>query len=233
MLRLIYKDLIVYKQQLIAMCIVTVFFAADFVAAIPSELEAWEAGLMLCLGSIVVMLVLGMFQQGILEQDESQLWHGFISSASNGVRKQIGSKYIFGLMISAFGVLVMQISFWSWEAIGSFDLSMYNMLLYDLLVVQLVMCAVELPFLVFFGSKLGGTFRMIATGVIFFAAAAYMLFGDISAFASVESVVRWFKDLLDGDNTYLTWVALGGALVLYGLSYLISCKLYKNEKKYN
>ena len=74
MFGLIYKELLANKKQLLPILIVTAF--ASFFIVIPpivSDMEEWEVNLTLSFSSIIIALVVEMFQQGIFEHDERKV----------------------------------------------------------------------------------------------------------------------------------------------------------------
>ena len=160
MFGLIYKELITHKKQLLAILPVLIFFIGFSV--IPPittpDLTEIELEFVLILCSIMVMITLTLFEQGVFEADEIKRWQSYIASAPDGIRKQIGSKYIFNALLSCVTVSILTVAFSIASCINETEVNISDMLLYQLLWLQFLINAVEIPFLVRFGSKHGNEF---------------------------------------------------------------------------
>ncbi len=234
MFGLIYKELITHKKQLLAILPILIFFIGFSVippTATP-DLTELELELVLILCSIMVMITLTLFEQGIFEADEIKRWQSYIASAPDGIRKQIGAKYIFNALLSCVTVSILTVAFSAASCINETDVNISDMLLYQLLWLQLFINAVEIPFLVRFGSKHGNEFRMIFVALITMIAIIYGLFGDLSVFGSLESFLRWIKDFLTDTSSYFLLITPAVTMVLYYISYKISCRLYLKGGQY-
>ena len=101
MFGLIYKELLANKKQLLPILIVTAF--ASFFIVIPpivSDMEEWEVNLTLGFSSIIISLVVEMFQQGIFFFFLRKVWQALICCSSDGIKKQISSRYIYNVFLS-------------------------------------------------------------------------------------------------------------------------------------
>lgn len=228
MFGLLYKDIITHKKQLLSITPVFIFFFGWTVVppvATP-DLTEWELDLALSFSSIVIMLTLGMFEQGLLEADEMKKWQAFIASTPEGVKKQIGSKYLFCGLLSCLIFNILNILFAAAAAINGTDVTIAVMLLMQFLWLQLIIRAVEMPFLIRFGSKNGNLCRMILIMLVVFIFIVYGLFGDLSVFGSLEGFIKWLKDYLTDDTSYFLYLTPAAAWAAYFISYKISCKLY-------
>ncbi len=164
--------------------------------------------------------------------DESKKWASFIISTPLGARGQVKSQYlltIFMLFAVNTACFVISsicdiISGESGSGIFGFSaIAFYLLLLFK---------SVELPFTVYFGSKMGNN---VKTGILlglFFIIGVYLLFGDLSIFGSWDSFMKWLTGIFTGDTkateSMIITMTLSqlAALALYYVSYRISCKLY-------
>lgn len=228
MFGLIYKEFIAIKKQFIPILIVTAFFSGVMVAApIFSDLEEWEVNLTLCFASIIIMLMIEMFQQGIFEHDERKVWQAFICSTPHGIHKQILSKYAFQILLSLAVFLWCSILFICAKFIeNNCDVGISFRVLQILLWIQIFFRAVENPFLIRFASKTGNIIRMTATGIVCFTLAVYGLFGDMS-FLKAENLIDLINHL--SENNKILWLMPCIVIPLLVISYVISCRLYLNS----
>lgn len=229
MIGLLYKEIIVHKKQLL--WILPIILIASLFPLIPTlttpDLESWELQLTLGLSTIITMLVLGMFQQGIFEADENNKWKMFILSAPGGSVRQTGVKYIFTLIFSGLSALLIFIMFHINGSIMKTDVSINTDILMILLAIQLFLRTLEIPFILRFGSKNGSIYRMILTGAVTLTIIIYGLFGDLSIFGSGEQFVKWFMDFFSKDNSLLFRTLPLMVLPFYFLSFLLSCRIYR------
>lgn len=99
--------------------------------------------------------------------------------------------------------------------------------------IQIVLRALELPFIICFGEKHGRTYKILLISVIVFVGIVYILFGKIPENMSLDSffdfIIRTAKNEAVLSTTMLGVVAVFpyATFVLYYFSYKISCKLYQ------
>ena len=225
---LIYKELLTHKKQLFAVLAVVLFFTGwNIVPPLTAhDLTAQELTLFLGLSMISVISV-GAFEQGIFESDEIKIWQSYIASSPDGVRLQIASKYIFNAALTLAVVFLLEISFYISGAINGSDVSVCNTILILLASTQFILRAVETPFIVRFGSKMGNMYRMILISVLTTVATMYGLFGDLSVFGgSFGEVLVRFMDIIRDKTSYILWFYPVVSLVLYWISCHISYRFY-------
>ena len=99
--------------------------------------------------------------------------------------------------------------------------TMTGVMLVLLFSVSLVMDALSLPFIVYFGTNYGLNAKASALGVILLLALLYALFGDISYFLSNDFMTAMEKFFEDGNVLLI----LGLLPYAAGLLYWLSCKL--------
>ena len=232
MIRMLYKEILTHKKGFIsvAMLMVILFFFPLLPVLTTDDLEKWELSLILAWCNILVVLIAGMFEQGIFYDDEREIYRSFIISVPRGAFIQIGTKYLFSFLLTGLSVLIMFIILLVCGSIMDADISLNIDILMLLFSLQLFFRTVENPFIVRFGSKNGNAYRMVIIGAIVFAVIVYGLFGDLSVFGSAESFVRWFQDFFSKDNSLIYRLTPLMVFPFYCLSCLFSCRLYRSGK---
>ena len=230
MFGLIYKELVTRKKQLLIMLPIAALFTIMVISDAATKDE--YVGVMMMLAAVCIILVSGMFEQGSFENDETKKWLSFIASAENGIRKQIGSKYLFNLflMISVFTYL--ELLFQLAAAMTGINADIFSMALQLMMYFQMIYRAIESPFMVAFGSKYGNTIRMIVMLILVFGFIVYVLFGDLSIFGSTEELLLRAQVFLSDNGSYFILLTPACAFVLYYLSFEISCRLYLHGGEY-
>ncbi len=232
MIGMIYREFLIHKKQLFIM--IPIIIVASLFPLIPNlttpDLESWELQLTLALSTIINILISGMFEQGLFENDESNIWRSFILSVPSGNIRQILTKYLFVLLISGAGALLIFTMFHINGWILKTDVSINIDILMILLAIQLLIRTLEIPFIVRFGHKNGNYYRMILLTIFALACIVYGLFGDLSIFGSMDSLVNWFRDFFSKDNSLLFRLMPLAILPVYFLSFLLSCTIYKKSR---
>lgn len=184
---------------------------------------------------IMLFLTIGIFTASFFEADETKKWTYFITSTPLTDVGQIKEKYLFTLLLYiALFVWCYFIAVLSAALGGGANV----MVAFEMLCIMLVINAVEFPFLVRFGSKMGGHVKTAFFMVIMLVAFEYLFFGDLTVFGSPEKIYEFFLKLSDsGAMSDITLVLMAifpyFAVGLYYLSYKISCKLYlKGAEEY-
>lgn len=227
---LLYKELITSKNQLVILLSSVLLFTVVIIFNAVQK-EAY-LGIVLILAMICISLVLGIVEQSIFETDETSVWQAFIVSTEDGIKNQIGSKYIFNLLLSIFVSFYLTMLFDFAGGIAEKNMNIYSTALFLWILLQLIYRAVESPFIVAFGSQYGNVIRMIVTAMISFAAIVYGLFGDLSILGSLADFLLWAEKFLTEKGSYFILLLPAFAFLLYYLSYKISCKVYLSGGKY-
>lgn len=235
MLGVMYKDLKVGAKSMIIFLGLMVFLNAATltVLAIPEENGVLANVFCALFGisfSAMSFFSGGMLEDGIPAFAEKKKWAYFISSTENGVKNEVGSKYILAFLFSmatAFicifcNLLALDINSDNFISISGFVIILFF--------VQLLVRAFSFPFLFAFGSKVGNVVRLITMLIVIFAASVYFLFGDISGFDLDGIYDRLISLMTDMNESHkLLWaqaIGLGIVPLLYILSYKLSCKVY-------
>lgn len=224
-----YKDLVVNKKTLL------IFSGAAVFVQILEFMENERGSLLFILFNLMAVVsaffIMGMCEANLFEQDERKKHAYFIASAADGIKKYVGGKYLLMFAITTLtSIVCIVINAVSTDFVGNtFSVSMLCFFLYYF---QLFLRAVDIPFVMAFGSKVGSAVKSAVILLIVFIISAYLLFGDLSAIGITDMDSLWEKlmDLFTGvmSNELIIVFTLAGLAVfpIYYLSYVISCRLY-------
>lgn len=183
---------------------------------------------------VLVFIILSGLQSSLFS-GEQRNYHAFVASTPLTAKGYILSKYYEVLLLSFAGVL--------WGAVcdlisslcaGSPGSAMPVYL--SLFFIQILLRAVDLPFLICFGLKYGNTVKQIVLSVAAAAAIVYALFGrlpDIGSDVLFQSFFLWFVSEEKwaafplGLAAVFPYVAVG----MFYVSYRLSVKLYLGEDR--
>ncbi len=235
---LLLKDLIIRKKMLlfIVPCLLVLSGWSVLAARLDPETEGWQVKMLSLFSSLIVFFMLEMMEGSLFSSDEMKKWQSWIACVPEGVKLQVGSKYLMSFLMTVTVFSVCDLFGALSGAILQEDMTGILTLISLLIWIQLFIRSVETPFLVAFGSKNGNSVRILLVLAVFLGAVVYGLFGDISFFTSEENgknLVFWFRDFKLEANEYLLFIP-AAVLVLYYVSYRISCRLYlKGGKQYD
>ncbi|MBQ9142952.1 MAG: ABC-2 transporter permease [Lachnospiraceae bacterium] len=242
MLGLLYKDFCMLKKSIWGMIPVWLIFSIPlFLPASVWEKTGLLTGMMnaqtFSFSVMPVIIYFTMFacisviQSNLFEHDERKVWSYYITASPLGYKEQVLSKYYMTLITSfvvvVWGYICDQISSISVGSIGSAS-SIYTTFFY----IQLILQAMEYPFVFRFGHKHGNTYKIIMFVAAFYGFMIYLLFGKFPENFSMDNVFDFlFK--LASNETALPTIAMGAmallpyiAMLLFYLSYKLSCKWY-------
>ena len=189
------------------------------------------------LGLLIVYYCAGSITINLFSADEKKKWSYFMASAPRGVQRQIYGKYV--ILIMLYGTfLVSQIfteGFMNW--LGWLDtgklLPNLTTVYIVMFFVQLLLRALELPFLARYGVKVGMVMRLAVLGTVVVAFMLWLLFAP-GALDAIENISEHLADFImefDAERMtdYMTFfISLLPCIAIpaYILSYFISCKGY-------
>ena len=181
----------------------------------------------------LMFFIAGTMNAELFRNDEKPLWQCFVGSTPQGFRGQIQSKYYMILIVN----LVVFFTSFVTDCIVILLLndveSSAISLVYLIFCVILIGNAIELPFLVRFGSANGLNIKLCMIVVVPVLVGLYMLFGDISMFLEDDFVTVIEKIF---STTTALWIQALIPFVTIGLyygSYRLSLKLYRKGAEIN
>ena len=233
MLGLIYKDLKINLFMFIMTFLCTTFFNTMLVIA--GTMGNTEGGttvflLLQIMSMFISYITLYCISSSIFNTDERKKWAYFVTSTPESVKGQVGSKYVLNLVYLLFFSTYTEIL----QSIVSDMAETENNMSIVIIIftfVGIMSSAIEFPFIVRWGSSVGSYVKVAAMLIVCLAAGVYFLFGDLSAFGSIDSFydkLLGFINDSDSSNKLIFGISLAAFLLLpiYYLSYRISCKAY-------
>ena len=194
-------------------------------------------------GTIVraVALLLGFLGAGALQNlavrgDDRKAWSVFIASSPELAEGFLRIKYE---MLFAMSVVTMSACLFFEQLLGAivFDVTGKELTgisgVYMILVfLQLLLRAIDLPFIIRFGDKRGGMIKIITIVLLFIALTVVIMInpGDMAV-----KLANWIESSFDGDIVqFVIGVFPFAAIGAYFLSYRISCRIYmKGAEQYD
>lgn len=180
---------------------------------------------------VLVFFFLIFFQSEFFRTDESRRWASFALSAPKGAEDIVRSKYLFILAVTfAAAALCYELTNIYISVLGVFidDTTVIILMFYT----NIFLSAVEIPFIMRFGTTTGNIYRSVLLCAVLFGAAIYGLFGDLSIFGSPENFAEKIVTFLSSEEMPSGFLLFLGvfpflSMGLYYASYRLSCKLYK------
>ena len=186
----------------------------------------------MCLGGIFMLT--GTLENELLLSDETTGYQQFVLSSPMGAKGQVLSKYYTCLLISllrAFWCILL-------TEISNMVTGMENGLLLPVIVLfylQILLRAVELPFLFGLGARYGSYVKMCVGMVLVFSVMNHAMYGKNFRLQTFDSLVEYISgfsmEQLAG-GALLAWgLLLAGSLVLFYVSYHLSCRWYRRRMR--
>lgn len=232
MLGLLYKDLKIMKWDVIAMCIEIVLFSMCLFLPFERWLgaESMAAGVAPVVVAFVVCIIVSVIQTKIFSHDERRMWSYYMTSTPLMAKGQVLSKYYLSIGLSAVAMMWLLICdmlvpiFTGQPGGGSL---IYIAFFFG----QTFGRAIEIPFIIRFGEKQGGSYKILFGVGIFFLIIVYLLFGPLPNFSNpdfLEKIIDIFGNAELMSTGLLGFMAIAPyvIMVMYYISYKISCKLY-------
>ncbi|MGN1102641.1 MAG: ABC-2 transporter permease [Huintestinicola sp.] len=202
-----------------------------FFASSAGEMSADDINILVVLPTVLTFFmfffVLMTYQDGLFGFDEKHSWTFFTISAPTGYAGQIRSKYYFlfaEFVAVFFFAFITDVIVCGIVDDTAYSASMTYMFIFSLM---LIWAAIEIPFIVRFGSASGLQIKGAVISVIVLIAVIYFLFGDISIFDEPDVIAAIQEKMTTATSLGIIAVICGSAIPLYYLSYRISVKLYK------
>ena len=186
-------------------------------------------------GLIAGVLAAGALQMMVLRGDDRKLWSYWITATADGYKGFLRVKYemIFGMVVLfLFTLQCVDRGYCAVAAdMGMTDVAELSGIAVLLCFVQILLRAIDIPFVYRFGSKKGSLIKMICLIVLTIILLA-LLFLNIDRLDTFFDTCR--KVFSVQNSPLILSVGLVACLVLYYLSYRITCRLYlKGVEQYD
>lgn len=235
---LLYKDFAAVKGKwyvwsilsiMLLMLLGRIIFPAEEI-----DIAFWALSLFLI--ALLIFLILGKLETGAVSVDEGRKQKHYFLSLPVSQKQYVASKYIF-ILLAFFAALSVGMLLENMCLIGCEDEMVQNLvpvlqsILPVLFCVMLMIPAVELPFFIGFGVKRGNQIKIGLLFVVFFLAIIFLMFGDLTIFDRIDLI--YILSYLNEHNSVVLCLNVFipyGALLLYYLSYRISCLLFARRE---
>lgn len=221
---LMYKNFLLYRIELIVIGVLQLFISATVLLTGITGTGSPE-GTLLLYGCM--FLIIGYMESGLFAPDEKQTARNFLISTPTGAAGHIGSKYWFLLLIYLAVLICCFLTDTVVFALTADENTMTGALLVMLFAIGLIMDALSLPFIVYFGTNYGLSVKASVLGVVMLLAVLYALFGDISYFLSNDFMTAIEKLFEDGNVLLILGLLPYAAALLYWLSCKLSVVLFR------
>lgn len=230
MLAIIYKNIIESRKALLFSLVAAAFFILAGIISLvtaPNDAEAEIVIIfMFFLGMISSYLIIGSAQGDLIGCDQNSRFYCFIFSAPNGRFRFIAAKYLGMLIIS----LVEACVFMLIAKLLDCGISLLIPIFFTL--IQLLMRAIEAPFMVSLGAKTGTSVKGCILGGAAMVFVIYSLYGEHSLFIEdydITGIMNFFSEIFGSESSRLMWLGIiGGAVfIIYIASMLLSVHLAK------
>lgn len=186
----------------------------------------------MCLAGVFALT--GTLENGLLLPDEARGYQQFVFSSPLGLKGQVLSKYYGCLAVSLVGAFWCLLLVYISSAVTGVENGLLLPVIF-LFYLQIFLRAVELPFLFGMGARYGNYVKMGVGLILLFLTANHFLYGKISdlpAFDRVMDHISGFSVERLADGMLLSLgLLLMGSLVLFYLSYHLSCLWYRQRMR--
>lgn len=240
---LLYKDFVAVHGKIHTVALLALTVALGLFSASPlPAVGDYNGAVMICflvfIMSMTLPLTVGMSITGsLIAVDEGARKKAYLFSLPVNKRQYVASKYIF-ILICYYVTLSVIVLWVQFASIFSDKASMGDLLagvsgLAPLWIqVLLMLNAVELPFLIVKGTRMGGAIKTTILAMLMYAIFGFMLFGDISFLDSsiLLNLANWMEA---NEETLMVLQVIGPVIVgiLYYLSYRISVACLERKEQ--
>lgn len=223
---LLYKEFYLFRFNLLFIFIIQLIVSALCIPLTIIEADDNTLMIVMLFCHCIPFSCAAMLNGDFFKHDEKSSWFSFVTSSPQALKGQLQSKY-YALLLLHLAILFFCF------IIDCIVVAMSgNMAVSALLPCVLIFCfrtiinAIEIPFMIRFGSSSGMYVKGVIFGILIFIIAVYGLFGDISFFMEndpLDAILDFFKN---GGAIWIISLIPYVAMILYYISYKVSLRLY-------
>ena len=238
MVGLLYKDFVAIRGKIYVICVAAALLLG-FVVRLLIQNDAAEYLLVMYMIVFVFglyILVNNKIETDLMRVDEAKKQKQYCISLPVTKKKYVAGKYVFMLLvlyfIQSFCILFCNIMVVDCLSTVCLQITSIIMGLLPMITsVLLVTSAVEMPFFIGLGYTKGNLLKQGLLETLFVLFIVYMLFGDLNIIEkfSVDRIVTWIEGHQSVMNALQIFTPVI-ALIVYYLSYRISCFLYERRE---
>lgn len=202
---------------------------------------------MILLMYVLVFFIVGIVQSTLFQPDEAKKWGYFTASHPKGIKGALYAKYLIVFLVSLLTMVSLTFADELFALVDHLvlgtkreEMVLYATIFQLFLYIQLFLRAIDIPFTVRFGTKLGGSVKVGMVLAVWLGGGIYFMFGPLPESPEIvfEKIYDFVTNLQTGEAADWLYLVLGIFLCLsaaaYVLSYFISCKLYlKGVEQYD
>lgn len=223
---LIYKDLCIMKKNIMIDILVIVAWSVLIFGMLSQGKEEDVTPVIVLMQLflyICIFCIISGTQRSLLEIDEIKLYNYFVASTPLLRKKQVRSKYYGILGLSLMGVV------WGFVCehcnyFQKYETKEAVYIFMMLFFIQIILRAIELPFLFYYGQKVGKMVKVLMIVIIAFFAIVYFLFGKLPEISAENMIIKFFEWFSKPESFPLRELGVV-ALAMYVISYMISSRL--------
>lgn len=227
---LLYKEFFLLKGNMIFMAVFQLIMTGVCILLVTIGLGREDRELTILVLTACYYLpffIMTIVTQELFAQDEKCPWSSFVGATPQGQKGQIACKYCVILIENLLLLLCCFLTDALVVAVtGDTTISMVLVGMF-FFCFRIFLQAIEIPFLMRFGTHAGGAVKGAVQAIILFAAICYGLFGNISFLFSDDPVAAFFVFFSSGHVLWVLAVIPYVAVAAYFLSYRISLRIYK------
>lgn len=247
MLGLIYKDILIIKKDILIILTVVLLFGLPllypwedsgqfvnfYIASAIISSKTMSYTIMPLFIYLVMYVIISVLQSSVFEHDERIEWMNYVVATPLTLKGQVASKYVISLGMSLIVVLYGVICDVMCAVTTGVKGSAWKIYVTYFLV-QTILRAIELPFIIRFGHKHGKNYKILILVSIMYLGGVYALFGplpDIEYSGILGKIINLFSDSKAMEEMFVKFFV---SLVLiatsmYLISYKISARVAKNQ----
>ena len=226
---LVYKDLILNKKNFRVLLLTALFMEAYPLLAIwltgTEEFENSVASMLFSLGVMATFLTLGeSIHISSFKEDEQKKWAYYINSSPLTGVGQVQAKYWF-ILATTFGLNLLYIFIDGINLLIFPEAPPLTILIFMATTMILFLRAIEIPFVVRYGTKYGLWVKAFLFFGIVFVGIVYALFGDLTIFGSSDNFWERFFEFMKGEGVP------DGLMLFIGIFPLVTMALFYGSYK--
>ena len=184
--------------------------------------EGTELRILCAVAAVAFMLIIQTFT---LKGDDKKLWSYFVASNPKGIKGFIFTKYGYILAMNVFYFALCSLSDLVFTFIANYiagiNVPLMTGIYFELLFLQIILCALDIPFTIRFGDKKGSSVKAIVSILLVIIIIFIFLINPVA----IADIMNNF--LFNGEMPpFMEWILPVISIASFFVSAMISSKLY-------
>lgn len=181
-----------------------------------------ETRILCAISAVFLMLIIQTF---VLKGDDKKLWGYFVASNPKGINGFVFTKYgfILGMIVTYFALCSLSDLVFTFIAnyIAGINVPLMIGVYFKLSFLQILLCAVDIPFTILFGDKKGSSVKAIIPILFVIVLVIVFFLNPVSAADAINDFI------FTGEMPpYIEWILPIVSIIVFVISALVSSKLY-------